>query len=125
MYSPKHPPAKSLCKDTLPLPVPTQDTRLLLAAACALLQQRWQPDRWYTNAGVMLFDLSDPSTTQLDLWQPPSLDSPLMATLDAIAQRGSGSVQFAVQTLPHAYQPQQQYKSPAYTTAWAAIPTVK
>lgn len=105
--------------------VPTQDTRQLIAAACELLQQRWQPERWYTNAGVMLFDLSDPTTAQLDLWQPSGMDAPLMQTLDAIARRGLGTVQFAVQTMPHACQPQQAYQSPAYTTQWSAIPTVK
>ncbi|MBL6734873.1 MAG: Y-family DNA polymerase [Shewanellaceae bacterium] len=107
------------------LTVPTQDTRQLIAVACRLLQQRWQPERWYTNAGIMLFDLSDPTTAQLDLWQPSRLNSPLMQTIDAIAERGLGTVQFAVQALPSACQPQQQHQSPAYTTAWAAIPTVK
>ena len=122
---------------TLPLPQPTADTRVLIAAAVGALQAMYRPGFRYAKAGVMLLDLQAPGAQQgeLDLWAQtrpqqgvanagpgPESDSGgrLMGALDALNQRfgrGAVSVASAVHQARHSgHAGRQDRRSPRYTT---------
>ena len=130
---------------TLPLPQPTADTRVLIAAAVGALQAMYRPGFRYAKAGVMLLDLQAPGAQQgeLDLWAQtrpqqgvanagpgPESDSGgrLMGALDALNQRfgrGAVSVASAVHQARHSgHAGRQDRRSPRYTTEFKEIPIV-
>ncbi len=68
------------------LPVPSQDTRDIIAAAQLGLSRIWREGVRYAKAGVMLSDLQG-YETQLDLFSPAAVrpgSEKLMATIDKI-----------------------------------------
>lgn len=80
------------------LPTPTQDSRKLVAAAVAGLEDMFVPGINYKKAGVMLTNLVDQGTQQDDLFNATDTDSSrrLMTTVDTLNKRhGSGTVFYA------------------------------
>lgn len=110
---------------SLPFPIPTDDTRQLLAFARALASHLHRPDRTYKRAGVGLLDLGAGEHRQADLFAAPSPRAQgLMATLDQINHKfGRGAAGFGAtgwRPTPE-WGMRQKQLSPAYTTQWSDI----
>lgn len=111
------------------LPVASDATPQLLAAALRGLRTLFQPGFAFVKGGVMLSELSALSARQAELTsfdpsQPRS--QALMHTIDALNTRyGARTVQWAVEgprTQARAWHMRQQRKTPAYTTRWDELP---
>lgn len=122
-HTPQHAPA---C--VVPLPYPSDDTRLLIDAALRGLRQIFQPGFRYYKAGVMLLDIAPPTALTGDLFSAPSApaNSALMQVLDRANHRfGPHTLRFAASTSrTERWLMRQEHKSPAYTTCWQDIPSV-
>lgn len=107
---------------------PTADTAPIIAAALQALQQIYDPEFGYKKAGVVLVGLQTAQqlALQSDPHQLERRDS-LMATVDAINQQfGTRLVRHASEHLDaHAWHSKRELRSPAYTTNWREIRTVK
>jgi DNA polymerase V len=84
----------------------------------------------YAKAGVMLSDLVNAAAIQEDLFASPSLGQDdraarLMSVLDEINRKSRIKVRSARQAGPAAYAMRREHLSPAYTTAWSELPTVR
>lgn len=112
----------------------SDDTRVLLKAAHALLLESYIPGARYIKAGVLASGLvprvlatqptlfSEPSTTLRDDM------SPLFTCVDALNTRyGKGSIRLAAEPIPQALNTavKTDHISPAYTTAWGDIVRVR
>lgn len=104
----------------LPLMPPSQDTRTLIAAAIAALQQVYREGYAYAKAGVMLLEISPASE-----WRPGLFDDPtqrrrsdaLMQTLDQINRHyGKGTLKFLGEGLQQDWRMRSEHRSPNYTT---------
>lgn len=110
------------------LPIPTDDTRELVATAIKLLRACWKDGYRYMKAGVMLTDFHQPGTFQPDLFNTSGgnpRSQALMEVLDHINQSGHGQVFLAGQGMQRDWNMQRRYLSPAYTTRWQDIPVVR
>lgn len=120
---PQHHPS---CTYTLPLP--TADTRLVLATVRQMLLKMLRPGVAYKKAGVMLLGLERPANLQADLFAPAVMgDEALMSAVDAINRRyGRGSMKFAAAAAPEnaPWRARQRNLSPCYTTRLKDLPTV-
>lgn len=77
------------------LPLPTQDSRDIIAAACRALNHVWREGYRYMKAGVMLADFTPSGIAQPGLFdeiQPHKNSEKLMKTLDELNQSGKGKV---------------------------------
>jgi DNA polymerase V len=131
----------------VPLVEPSDDTGLLASRALLGLRQIYKPGYRYQKAGVMLMELSDPKTSQPDLFgtsplfgppsfgfSPPSVIEPateqsrlksqrLMDTLDQINRKmGRGTLRLAAEGFQQAWKVRTDYPSPRYTTRWEELP---
>jgi len=115
---------------TVRLPLASDDTAVLLAAARPLAAALFRPHKPLHKAGVVLQELSDGSVLQhhLLLPLPPEQQqrrSALMATVDGLNRRyGSGTVQWAACGLQAPWRMRRSRLSRAATTRLADIPTV-
>lgn len=111
---------------TLPLPVPSADTRTLTRAALWALKQLFKPGYAYQKAGVMLMELRDAGGEQGLLFNAAPPDRPaLMQVIDrANAQWGSGTLRLASEGVSKPWQMRRDHVSPAYTTRWKDLPRV-
>ncbi|GAA0685328.1 translesion error-prone DNA polymerase V subunit UmuC [Marinobacterium maritimum] len=110
------------------LPIPTDDTRELVAAAARLLRTCWKDGYRYMKAGVMLTDFYETGSFQPDLFSSgsaPLRSKALMSVLDTINQGGHGRVFLAGQGLHQTWSMQRRSLSPAYTTRWQDLPVAK
>lgn len=112
----------------MPLPAPTDDTRLLCHAAMAGLRRIFRPGHAYQKAGVMLTGiipaLARPRTLFDDINAQQRAAS-LMSVMDRINQRmGSGTVQLLGEGLKKQWAMKRGNLSRRYTTEWAELPTV-
>jgi DNA polymerase V len=112
---------------TLTLPTPSSHTATLIKTALASLKAIYRPGYYYQKAGVLLNDLVPESHNQLHLFHTPGPgDISLMNAVDKINKRwGRNTIQFAAAGLAKKWHFKQMKKSPAYTTCWAELPTVK
>ncbi|HBO3958493.1 translesion error-prone DNA polymerase V subunit UmuC [Pseudomonas aeruginosa] len=109
---------------SVPLPCPTYDTRDLLAAAVAGLQQIYIEGPRYAKAGVILSQFFDAGMFTDDLFAQPTRKNTeaLMSVLDRINMtHGRGSVRFASEPAVAAWHMKQQLLSPQYTTKWTDV----
>lgn len=118
---PQHHPS---CTYTLPLP--TSDTRLVLATVRRMLEKMLRPGIGYKKAGVMLLGLERPVNLQADMFSPGVMgDEGLMSALDEINRRfGRGTLKFASAAGPDgaSWRPRQHNLSPCYTTRLSDLP---
>jgi DNA polymerase V len=107
---------------TIPLAVPSDDTRQLVKSALWGLKHIYKPHYNYAKAGVALGDLIQGSTLQTDMFtsaQAATQSTKLMATMDEINRKmGRASIKLASEGLTSPWQMKQQQKSKAYTTGW-------
>lgn len=110
------------------LPLPTDDTRDLVAAAIRLLRSSWKDGYRYMKAGVMLTDFYEPGVYQPGLFDDahtrPNAKA-LMSVLDKINHSGKGQVFLAGQGVHKEWRMKRLHVSPAYTTNWRSLPVVR
>jgi DNA polymerase V len=115
---------------TVRLPVASNDTAVLLAAALPLAQALFKPHKPLQKAGVVLQELCDGATLQHHLLAPLPLEqqqrrSALMATIDRLNRHyGSGTVQWAACGLQSPWRMRRSRLSRAATTRLADLPVV-
>ncbi|TVP47537.1 MAG: Y-family DNA polymerase [Halomonas sp.] len=105
----------------VPLPSPSDDTRIILDAVRQGLEKIHHPRYQFMKAGVMLLDLVDAEQYQLSLLHQPGRDRHpfLMATIDQINQRmGQGTISFGMTNAPAAWQLRCAHRSNRFTTRW-------
>lgn len=104
----------------IPLPTPSDDTRVILDAVRQGLEQIYRPRYRFMKAGVMLLDLVDAQQHQLSLLNAPVYHHPrLMATVDAINQRmGQGTIRFGMTDDEAPWQLRCAHRSNRFTTRW-------
>ena len=108
----------------------TQDSRAIVQQVLSLLRPMYRNGYDYAKAGVMLSDLVNAAAIQEDLFASPSLGQDdraarLMSVLDEINRKSRIKVRSARQAGPAAYAMRREHLSPAYTTAWSELPTVR
>jgi len=114
---------------TLPLAVPTHDTRLLMQAAIKGLLKIYRKDYWYKKVGVILLKIKQNHHIQQDLFYEPvnntEKSGQLMQAVDNINQRmGSGTVRYAIQGFRQKWRMRRERCSKDFTTCWDEIPIV-
>lgn len=112
---------------TVPLLIPSSDTRDLVAAALAGLDRIYRPGFRYLKAGVVLMDLVAPGLAQTDLFAPaPRAGSDrLMAMMDRVnSEFGRGTLRPGRVPITPAWGMKRELKSPGYTSSWSDLPTI-
>ncbi|HEY0210511.1 translesion error-prone DNA polymerase V subunit UmuC [Acerihabitans sp.] len=107
------------------IPVPTNDSRDIIAQALRCLDGIWLEGRRYLKAGIVLGDFFDRGVAQLglfDQYQPRVNAEALMATLDKVNRAGRGQIWFAGQGIRREWQMKRAMLSPAYTTRLSDLP---
>ena len=112
---------------TIKLPIPTDATDAVIAAALLGLRSIYRPGYAYRKAGVVLLDLTSakgaPQTLFAELKSPQS--SRLDPTLDAVNRRfGAHTLRYAVVGFRQKWTMRREFCSPRYTTCWEELPTV-
>lgn len=115
---------------TVPLPVPSDDTRVLTQAALQGLKTIYKNGYRYKKAGITLTLLSDKQIQQGTLFDQPAISvrsAQLMATVDAANKAfGPNTLRSAATGIS-----QQRWKArsnnctPHYTTRWEDLPEVR
>ena len=102
-------------------------TGTLIRVALASLKAIYRPGYRYQKAGVLLNGLVPENYEQLRLFRPPAPRTvSLMQAVDEINRRwGRDTIQTAAAGLVKEWRFRQMKKSPAYTTRWSELPTVK
>jgi DNA polymerase V len=106
------------------LPYPTDDTRLIIAAAREGISRLYRDGFSYAKAQVLLLDLCRRDEYTQDLFAPeqPVKTERLMSALDAINRRwGRGTLQPGRIAKPVEWSMRRELLSPAYTTRWTDL----
>lgn len=123
----------------VPLRRPTDDNLAIAQAALAGLRSIYEPGFQYAKAGVMLLELRPRAVEQMELdldeqeegAQPLRDRGRLMAALDRVNDRwGKGTLAIGSANASKArgipkWGMKQERRTPAYTTEWDEMPTVK
>ncbi|TNH91128.1 protein UmuC [Aeromonas hydrophila] len=111
------------------LPIPTDDTRELLAQIEPLQRRIWRDDVRYMKGGVMLADFTPASIQQGDLFADQQQDprgEALMQVMDKINQGRLGKVYFAARGRDtREWMMKREQLSPRYTTCISELPAAK
>ena len=106
----------------IPLPTPSDDTRLLVHAALWGLKQIFRPNYNYAKAGVMLSEIVSQEGVQTDLFSQMQLSpksTKLMGVVDGINKKlGKESIKLASEGFKRPWKMKQENKSQSYTTHW-------
>ena len=111
---------------TVALPSPSNDTRLLVKVALWILNRLYRPGHIYQKSGVMLNDLVPAAGIQQDLFFANAIQTKksdkMMAALDLINQRyGRQTLKLASEGFKAPWQMKQAFKSPDYTCDWKGL----
>ena len=108
------------------LPQPTNSSLTINRWSNHLLKKIFRPEYSYKKAGIILCEISDIHSQQVDwIESATSGDSKLMTTLDRLNQRfGRGTIKISAQGFYKEWKMKQERKSPSYTTDWNSIPRV-
>ncbi len=113
----------------MPLPEPTDDTRLLCHAALHGLRQIYRAGYAYQKAGVMLTEIiptSARSQTLFDDVEAQEKSHTLMQTLDRINRSmGSGTIKLLGEGINTSWAMRRDHKSKRYTTEWGELAVCK
>ncbi|POF85783.1 DNA polymerase V subunit UmuC [Pseudomonas putida] len=110
------------------LPYPTDDTRLIIAAAREGISRLYRDGFSYAKAQVLLLDLCRRDEYTPDLFTPeqPVKTERLMSALDAINNRwGRGTLQPGRLAKQAEWGMRREMLSPAYTTQWSGLLVAK
>ncbi len=113
---------------TIVLQAPTDDTFVMLAEAMKAVEMLFEPSVPYKKAGVMLTEFTPKEGGQMNFFEAEkdSRTKALIPMLDAVNERiGKGSVVLGTRLKEDKWQSSQIKRSPAYTTNWKQIVTVK
>jgi DNA polymerase V len=111
---------------TVALPSPSNDTRLLVRTALWILNRLYRPGLTYQKAGVLLNDLVPVAGMQRDLFfgsdTQTAKSEQVMATMDAVNRRyGRQTLKLASEGFKAPWKMKQALLSPEYTTDWNGI----
>jgi DNA polymerase V len=112
---------------TVPLPSPSNDTRLFVKAALWALKRIYRTGYVYQKAGVILNDLVPKAGVQADLFfsdTPVKLDKrdSINLVMDSINRRyGRQTLKVANEGFKAPWKMKQDFKSPGYTTDWDGL----
>lgn len=116
----------------IPLPFATSDSRDLIRAAMAGLEQIFKSGIWYQKCGVMLIDLCNQHNEQLGLLGEQQSDEQrqrnekLMATLDKLnREHGKNTVRMGMPRKVNAWELRCEHRTPRYTTRWDELAVAK
>ena len=113
----------------VPLPDPSDDTRLLTQAATLGLGLIYRPGYKYKKAGIMLTLISDKAKRQETLFDDPiqrAQSTKLMAAMDAInAEFGRDTVRTAMSGTEKRWAMRSENRSPRFTTCWDELPVAQ
>ncbi|CAK7193203.1 Protein UmuC [Commensalibacter sp. Nvir] len=116
----------------IPLPYPTDDTRVIIQAAQKGVHSIYKKQFCYQKAGVMLLDLVDKDMRQLDFFRSlqttPTFfkNDILMKTLDKINHKlGRGTIRFGGIRPEAPWNLKRELLSKRYTTRWDELPLIK
>ena len=113
----------------VPLPDPTDDTRLLASAAIFGLGLIFKPGYQYKKAGIMLTLISDKAKRQETLFDDPlqrAQSAKLMAAMDAInAEFGRDTVRTGANGTDKRWAMRSENRSHRFTTRWDELPIAK
>ena len=111
---------------TVPLISPSDDNRVLTAAAIAGLRRIFRVEFNYKKAGIILQDLSPSTTLQTTLFDDaPSRNNAtkIMGALDALNQKfGRDTLHLAASGLQPRWGMRSSHRTPCYTTRWEDLP---
>ena len=101
-------------------PAPTDDSRVIVAAALRIFERLWREGFAYRKAGVMLLDLSPAGDAVGSLFDDGPLENRrLMQAVDRINGRfGRGSIGLGLTARTAEWRMRQERLSPRYTTRW-------
>lgn len=111
----------------VPLAALTNDTRLISAIARQVVRNTiFKPNVRFARAGVGLIELSEETPQQFDAFTPRQSErsKQLMDVMDTV-NREHGRIFIASQGIDPSWKMQRNLKSPAYTTRWSDLPSVK
>jgi DNA polymerase V len=112
---------------TLPLPVPSDDSRRIIRLAKWMMNKLFRPGYPYQKAGILLLDLTSARTpTQNDLFVTMPDNPRLMRTIDTINRHmGRDQLFFAAQGMQRPWGMRSEHRSPRYTTCWQELVRVQ
>ena len=111
--------------------VPTADSGLLIQKLVAAAAKLYRAGQAYHRAGVWLHDFVPDNVLQTDLIGTLNVaeedkSQRRMQSVDHLNQRyGRGAIRFAAERLAATWQPQQNIRSPHYTTSWDELPVAR
>ncbi|WP_213990547.1 translesion error-prone DNA polymerase V subunit UmuC [Sodalis sp. dw_96] len=114
-------------QSTSVIPIPTNDTRDIIARAVQCLDTIWLEGNRYLKAGVVLGDFFDRGVAQLGLfdeYRPRANSASLMHIMDKLNRSGESKIYFAGQGIRRQWQMKRDMLSPAYTTQLRDLPRV-
>ena len=111
---------------TVALPSPSNDTRLLVRTALWILGRLYHPGFIYQKAGVLLNDLVPAAGIQQDLFFSNDIKAmkseKMMSLLDTVNQRyGRQTLKLGSEGFNAPWQMKQGFKSPDYTCDWDGL----
>lgn len=116
----------------VPLPRPTDDSRIIVAAAQRALDAIFRKGYAYMKGGVMMLDLADKATLQHDLFDDPQSEADqarnerLMSVIDKInREHGRDAVSIGKPRAGNAWALRCQHRTPRYTTRWDELPIAR
>ena len=114
---------------TVPLPDPSDDTRILTGAALSGLRRIFRSDHSYKKAGVVLMDLSPAAFRQHSLFDRSltlGRSAQVMAAMDAVnASYGRDTLRLGSAGTQSHWLTRADRRTPRYTTNWNELPKVR
>jgi len=110
---------------TIPLVVPTSDTRILISASLEALRACYTEGGSWIRAGLMVLETVTEANYTPDLFapEPPPRSRELMLTIDRINRKaGKGTVRFGSEYRNIGQLLRRQYPSNRFTTSWNELP---
>ncbi len=117
---------------TLPLPMPTDDSRIIVGAAQRALEMIYRQGYQYAKAGVMMIDLADRDGLQIDMLDTQETEerrqqsAKLMGVMDALNREfGRGAVTLGGMRKNERWRQRDTRQTPRFLTSWKEIPEIK
>ncbi|SFI13663.1 Y-family DNA polymerase [Modicisalibacter xianhensis] len=117
---------------TLPLPMPTDDSRVIVGAAQRALEMIYRRGYQYAKAGVMMIDLTDRDGLQLDMLDTQETEerrqrsAKLMGVMDALNREfGRGAVTLGGVRKDERWRQRNTRQTPRFLTSWKELPEIR